>query len=74
MKLTYKQFIAFRRIRGEKNLSITQLANELQISRPTITRALKNKNANLTSTTVNKINNWIIDQYTPTNSLSEVQA
>lgn len=74
MKLTNKQLIALRRLKGERNISSTQLAIELKISIPTVQKALNSKNANLNPTTVNKINNWIIDQYTPTNSLSEVQA
>ena len=74
MRLTNKQVLALRRLRGEKNLTITELAKELDINIYTAKKALVNVNANLNPTTVNKINNWIIDQYTPTNSLSEVQA
>ena len=74
MKLTTKQLLALRRLYGENKLNITKLSNELHVSRGTLSKALKKDDANLNRTTVNKINNWIIDQYTPTNSLSEVQA
>lgn len=63
MKLTTKQILALKRKRGEKNLTIDELANEVGTSRFTISRILHNDSQNLTSTTVKKVNDWIIDQY-----------
>lgn len=65
MKLTSKQLLALRRLYGENKLNITKLAKELNVSRGTLSKALNNDDANLKQTTVTKINNWIIDQYTP---------
>ncbi|WP_191451182.1 helix-turn-helix domain-containing protein [Lactobacillus gallinarum] len=63
MKLSSKQILALKRKRGERNLTIDELANEVGTSRYTISRILHNSSQNLTSTTVKKINDWIIDQY-----------
>lgn len=65
MKLTSKQLLALRRLYGENKLNITKLTKELNVSRGTLSKALNNDDANLKQTTVTKINNWIIDQYTP---------
>lgn len=67
MQLSSKQVIALKRKRGERNLTIDELANEVGTSRFTISRILHNSSQNLTSTTVKKINDWIIDQYTTIN-------
>lgn len=67
MKLTIKQILALKRKRGERNLTIDELANEVGTSRYTISRILHNNSQNLTSTTVKKVNDWIIDQYTTIN-------
>lgn len=67
MKLSQKQVIALKRKRGERNLTIDELANEVGTSRFTISRILHNGSQNLTSTTVKKVNDWIIDQYTTIN-------
>ena len=63
MKLSSKQILALKRKRGERNLTIDELANEVGTSRYTISRILHNSSQNLTSTTVKKINDRIIDQY-----------
>lgn len=63
MQLSSKQILALKRKRGERNLTIDELANEVGTSRYTISRVLHNSSQNLTSTTVKKINDWIIDQY-----------
>ena len=63
LKLSSKQILALKRKRGERNLTIDELANEVGTSRYTISRILHNSSQNLTSTTVKKINDWIIDQY-----------
>ena len=67
MQLSSKQILALKRKRGERNLTIDELANEVGTSRFTISRILHNSSQNLTSTTVKKINDWIIDQYTTIN-------
>ena len=67
MKLSPKQILALKRKRGERNLTIDELANEVGTSRFTISRILHNNSQNLTSTTVKKVNDWIIDQYTTIN-------
>ncbi|WP_089147077.1 helix-turn-helix domain-containing protein [Lactobacillus crispatus] len=67
MKLSSQQVIALKRKRGERNLTIDELANEVGISRFTVSRILHNDSQNLTSTTVKKVNDWIIDQYTTIN-------
>lgn len=64
LKLTDKQVIALKRKRGEKNLTINDLANQIGVSRFTVSRILHNDSQNLTSTTVKKVNDWIIDEYT----------
>lgn len=63
MQLSSKQILALKRKRGERNLTIDELANEVGTSRYTISRILHNNSQNLTSTTVKKVNDWIIDQY-----------
>ncbi|PEH06935.1 helix-turn-helix domain-containing protein [Lactobacillus sp. UMNPBX4] len=67
MKLSSKQVLALKRKRGERNLTIDELANEVGTSRFTISRILHNDSQNLTSTTVKKVNDWIIDQYVTVN-------
>ena len=67
MKLSSEQILALKRKRGERNLTIDELANEVGTSRFTISRILHNNSQNLTSTTVKKVNDWIIDQYTTIN-------
>ena len=67
MQLSSKQILALKRKRGERNLTIDELANEVGTSRFTISRILHNNSQNLTSTTVKKVNDWIIDQYTTIN-------
>lgn len=67
LKLSSKQILALKRKRGERNLTIDELANEVGTSRFTISRILHNDSQNLTSTTVKKVNDWIIDQYTTIN-------
>lgn len=65
MKLTSKQVIALKRKRGEKNLTINELANEIGVSRFTISRIISNgSDETITSTTRKKVNDWLIDEYT----------
>lgn len=67
MKLSKQQLLALRRKRGEKNLTINDLAKEIGVSRFTISRIINSDSQNLTSTTVKKVNDWIIDEYTTIN-------
>jgi len=64
MKLSFQQLIALKRKRGERNLTIYELANEIGVSRFTISRIINSDCQNLTSSTVKKVNDWLIDQYT----------
>ncbi|MDK8612985.1 hypothetical protein BHU41_02175 [Lactobacillus crispatus] len=64
MQLSKKQILALKRKRGERNLTIDELANEVGVSRFTVSRILHNERQNLTSTTAKKVNDWLIDQYT----------
>lgn len=67
MQLSKQQILALKRKRGERNLTIDELADEVGTSRFTISRILHNDYQNLASTTVKKVNDWIIDQYTTIN-------
>lgn len=64
MKLTEQQVLALKRKRGEKNLNFSELAKQIGVSRWTISRIINNDCQNLTSTTVKKVNDWLIDEYT----------
>ena len=64
MKLTTNQVLALKRKQGERSLTNIELANEIGVSRFTIGRIINDDKHNLTSTTVKKVNDWIIDQYT----------
>lgn len=64
MRLSKNQLLALKRKKGERSLKIYDLANEIGISRFTISRILNNGvKENITSTTAQKINNWLIKQY-----------
>lgn len=64
MQLSQKQVLALKRKKGERNLTIDQLASEIGVSRFTISRIITNSKQNLTRTTVKKVNDWLIDEYT----------
>lgn len=64
MRLTTNQVLALKRKQGERSLTNIELANEIGVSRFTIGRIINDEEHNLTSTTVKKVNDWIIDQYT----------
>lgn len=64
LQLSKKQILALKRKRGERSLTIDELADEVGTSRFTISRILHNDSRNLAPTTVKKVNDWIIDQYT----------
>lgn len=64
MRLSRQQLVALKRKRGERNLSIAELAKEIGVSRFTISRIINNSGQNLTSTTAKKVNDWIINEYT----------
>lgn len=63
MKLQSNQITALKRKRGENNLTINELAKEIGVSRFTMSRIINDDSQKLTSTTVNKVNNWLINQY-----------
>jgi len=62
MQLTPEQFKLLRRKRGELNLSLTALANEIGVTRRTMTKII-NHNTPIKTQTAKKINDWIIKQY-----------
>lgn len=65
MQLTEKQILALKRKKGERSLTIHNLASEIGVSRFTISRIIKNgSDENITSTTGKKVNDWLIDEYT----------
>ncbi|GAB9259121.1 helix-turn-helix domain-containing protein [Ligilactobacillus animalis] len=62
MQLTPEQFKLLRRKRGELNLSLTALADEIGVTRPTMTKII-NHNTPIKPQTAKKVNDWIIKQY-----------
>ncbi len=62
MQLTSDQFKALRRKRGELNLTLTALADEIGVTRRTMTKII-NHNTPIKPQTAKKINDWIIKQY-----------
>ncbi|GAA2968667.1 hypothetical protein FC48_GL001894 [Ligilactobacillus murinus DSM 20452 = NBRC 14221] len=62
MKLTADQLKALKRKRGELNLSLTALSDEIGITRRTMTKII-NHNTPIKPQTAKKINDWIIKQY-----------
>lgn len=61
MQLTDNQLLALRRLKGEKNITISALAEEINISRFTLSRALNNQS--LRPKNVKIINDWLLKQY-----------
>lgn len=61
MELTPDQLLSLRRFKGEMNITITDLANEIGISRFPLSRALKGQS--ITSNNAKKIDDWLIKQY-----------
>lgn len=62
MKLNNNQLLKLKRKKGELNLSIKELSEEVGVSRWTTAKILKDKDANIHPSTANKIKNWLIDQ------------
>ncbi|MEY8735853.1 helix-turn-helix domain-containing protein [Lactobacillus sp. AN1001] len=62
MQLTSDQFKALRRKRGELNLTIASLADEIGVTRRTMTKII-NHNTSIKPQTAKKINDWLIKQY-----------
>lgn len=63
MRLTNEQVTAIKKERGLLDYSITQLANEIDVDRHTLSRVLKYGQRNVNKSTFEKMNNWIISQY-----------
>ena len=61
MKLSEEQLKALRRTKGEMNITIIALAQEIGVNRRTLSRALKNENIKPLS--IQKINNWLLNRY-----------
>ncbi|MBP2058949.1 putative DNA-binding protein YlxM (UPF0122 family) [Lactobacillus colini] len=64
MQLTQEQIIAIKKQRGLLDYSITQLANEINVDRHTLSNIIKRGQRKVNKPTFEKLNNWIIDQYT----------
>lgn len=62
MKIDKKQLLKLKRKKGELNLSIKELSEEVGVSRWTITKILKDKDVNIHPSTADKIKNWLINQ------------
>ncbi|MDE7023229.1 MAG: helix-turn-helix transcriptional regulator [Ligilactobacillus sp.] len=62
MQLTEDQFKALKRKRGELNLTLTALADEIGVTRRTMTKII-NHNTPIKPQTAKKVNDWIIKQY-----------
>lgn len=61
MQLTQEQLLGLRRLRGEKNIPVYQLADEIGISRYILRSALNGKS--LRPANVKIINDWLLKQY-----------
>jgi len=61
MQLTQEQLLGLRRLRGEKNIPVYQLADEIGISRYILRNALNGKA--LRPKNVKIINDWLLKQY-----------
>ncbi len=62
MQLTEDQFKVLKRKRGELNLTLTALADEIGVTRRTMTKII-NHNTPIKPQTAKKVNDWIIKQY-----------
>ncbi|MCR1889567.1 helix-turn-helix transcriptional regulator [Ligilactobacillus murinus] len=62
MQLTEDQYKALKRKRGELNLTLTALADEIGVTRRTMTKII-NHNTPIKPQTAKKVNDWIIKQY-----------
>ncbi|MET7026013.1 hypothetical protein AB1H96_00165 [Ligilactobacillus salivarius] len=60
MILSEEQLKALRRAKGEMNITIIALAEEIGVSRFSLSRALKGQS--IASTNAKVINNWLIKQ------------
>lgn len=64
MRLSQNQITALKRKRGEKDLTINHLANEIGVSRFTMSRIIHNgASEEITPTTGKKVNDWLISEY-----------
>lgn len=61
VRLSEEQLKALRRTKGEMNITIIALAQEIGVNRRTLSRALKNENIKPLS--IQKINNWLLNRY-----------
>lgn len=63
MKITSAQLLALKRKKGELGLTWDTISKETGVSRRTL-YSIVNGSTNVHSLTFNRINDWIIDQYT----------
>lgn len=64
MQLTEQQVLAIKRKRGELDLSMPQLAKATNVSQWTLRDIVRHGHRNVNKATYEKLNNWIIEQYT----------
>lgn len=66
MRITNQQLETLRIERGRRNLTISSLAQQLGVSRYTMSNVINGKTDGLRSETVHKINSWLTTTVHPT--------
>ena len=61
MKLTKKQVKAFKRIKGENDLTIMAMSQDIGISRFTLNRIFKSNS--VSQKTIDKVNDFIVSNF-----------
>ena len=61
MKLTKKQVKAFKRIKGENDLTIKAMSQDIGISRFTLNRIFKSNS--VSQKTIDKVNDFIVSNF-----------
>lgn len=60
-KISNEFITDLKRKRGEKNISVLELANQTGVSRWTLAKILKGTTKNFQNDTILKLNNWLED-------------
>lgn len=71
--LTDKQVLSIKRKRGELELPIIGLANQIGLSRWTLDRVLKKGVRKVAPSTYKKLTDWLIDEYTNSDITNDKQ-
>lgn len=61
-RLSNELTIALKRKRGERNISVLELARQTGVSRWTLDKILKGTTHNIRPTTADKLNTWLYKQ------------